>query len=85
VVREETWSYSRLLGLVNAQCIMHKVFQLCDVLRFDSTVFIDLLINISSTSVRRGALWHGPALDPKYKKMYKQYLAVYTKIFNIGE
>ena len=113
MARQETWSYSRLLGLVNAQCIMHKVrvflrrfrnpirvlrisnrvpiirenyhrvpkiwenrvprireigslqihtgyltfcwkknlhkvFQLYNVLRFDSTVVINLLINISS-------------------------------------
>jgi len=47
VVREETWSCSRLLGLVIAQCITHKVFQLYDVLRFDSTVVINILINIS--------------------------------------
>jgi len=34
--------------LVNAQSIMHIVFQLYDVLRFDSTVVIHVLINISS-------------------------------------
>jgi len=35
-----------LLDLVNAQCIMHIVFQLCDI-RFDSTVVINVLINVS--------------------------------------
>jgi len=34
--------------LVNAQSIMHTIFQLYDVLRFDSTVVINLIINISS-------------------------------------
>jgi len=37
-----------VLGLVNAQSIMHVTFQLYDVLRFDSTVVIYALINISS-------------------------------------
>jgi len=37
-----------VLVLVNAQSIMHIVFQLYDVLRFDSTVVINVLINISS-------------------------------------
>jgi len=37
-----------VLVLVNAQYIMHIVFHLCDVLRFDSTVVINILINISS-------------------------------------
>jgi len=36
------------LGLVNAQSIMSIVFQLYDVLRFDSTEVINVLINISS-------------------------------------
>jgi len=36
-----------VLILVNAQSILHIVFQLCDVLRFDSTVVINVLINIS--------------------------------------
>jgi len=48
MVREEMWSYSSLLGLVNAQSIMHIAFQCYDVLRFDSTVVIYVLINISS-------------------------------------
>jgi len=38
-----------ILGLVNAQSIMHITFQLY-VLRFDSTVVIYVLINISSQS-----------------------------------
>jgi len=37
-----------VLVLVNAQSIMHIVFQLYDVLRFDSTVVINVLINIPS-------------------------------------
>jgi len=37
-----------VLVLVYAQSIMPIVFQLCDVLRFDSTVVINILINISS-------------------------------------
>jgi len=37
-----------VLVLVNAQSIMHIVFQLYDVLRIDSTVVINVLINISS-------------------------------------
>jgi len=40
------WSYGTCL--VNAQSIMHIVFQLNDVLRFDSTVVINVLIKISS-------------------------------------
>ena len=34
------------LFLVNAQSITHIVFQLYDVLRFDSTIVINVLINI---------------------------------------
>jgi len=37
-----------VLGLVNAQSIMYILFQLYDVLRFDSTVFINVLVNILS-------------------------------------
>jgi len=37
-----------VLVLVNAQSMMHVVFQLYDVLRFHSTVDINVLINISS-------------------------------------
>jgi len=37
-----------VLGLVNAQSIMHIVFQFSDVFRFDTTVDINVLINISS-------------------------------------
>jgi len=36
-----------VLVLANAQSIMHVVFQLHDVLRFDSAVVINVLINIS--------------------------------------
>ena len=41
-----------VLGLVNAQTIMHITFQLCDVLRFDSTVVIYVLITISSPKLK---------------------------------
>ena len=37
-----------VLVLANAQSVMHIVFQLYDILRFDSTVVINVLINISS-------------------------------------
>jgi len=37
-----------VLVLVNAQSILHIVFELYDVLRFDSTVIINVLTNISS-------------------------------------
>jgi len=37
-----------VLVWVNAQSIIHIVFQLYDVLRFDSTAVINVLINISS-------------------------------------
>jgi len=37
--------------LVSAQSIMHIVFQLYDVLRFDSTVVINVLINTSSSKL----------------------------------
>ena len=37
-----------VLVLVNAQSMMHIVFQLYDVIRFDSTVVINVLINLSS-------------------------------------
>ena len=37
-----------VLGLVNSQTIIHITFQLCDVLRFDSTVVIHVLVTISS-------------------------------------
>jgi len=39
------WSYTTVL--VYAQSIMHILFQLHDVLRFDTTVVINVLINIS--------------------------------------
>jgi len=47
VVRQETWSYSTWFG----KCSIHYayiVFQLYDVVRFGSTVVINVLINISS-------------------------------------
>jgi len=37
-----------VLVFVNAQSIMHIVFQLYDVLRFDSTAVINVPINIPS-------------------------------------
>jgi len=40
-----------LLVLVNAQSVMHTVFQIYDVLRFDSTVVINVLINMSSPNL----------------------------------
>jgi len=40
-----------VLVLVNAQSIMHIVLQLYDVLRFASTVVINVLINISSAKL----------------------------------
>jgi len=46
VERQETWSHT--LGLINVQSIMHIVFQVYGVLRFDSTVVVNALINISS-------------------------------------
>jgi len=33
----------------------------------------------------RGALCHAPRADPKNKKMYKQFSAVYTKMFNFRQ
>jgi len=45
MVRQETWSYSTWFG--NAQSIMHITLELYDVLRFDSTVVIYVLINMS--------------------------------------
>jgi len=38
----------KVLVLVNAQSIMHIVFQLYDVPKFDPTVIINVLITISS-------------------------------------
>jgi len=40
--------WSSVLVLVYAQSTMHIVFQIYDVLWFDSTVVINVLINISS-------------------------------------
>ena len=37
MVRQETWSYNT--WFVNAQSILHIVFQLYDVLRFDSRLY----------------------------------------------
>jgi len=42
-----------VLVLVNAQSILHIVFQLYDVLRFDSTVVINVLINIPSPKLKK--------------------------------
>ena len=39
--------------LVHAQSVMHIVFQLYDVIRFDSTVVINVLINISLVKVKQ--------------------------------
>jgi len=40
-----------VLVLVNAQSIMRIVFQFYDVFRLDSTVVINVLINIASTKL----------------------------------
>jgi len=45
-----------VLVLVNDQSIMHIVFQLYDILRFDSTVVINALINISSPKLNNQIL-----------------------------
>jgi len=45
------WSYGACL--VNAQSIMHIVFQPHDVLRLDSTVVINVFINISSPKLNK--------------------------------
>jgi len=44
--------------LVNAQSSMHIVFQLYDVLRFDSTVVINVLINISFPKLNNQILFN---------------------------
>jgi len=46
------WSYSTCF-FVNAQSIMHIVLQLHDVLRFYSTVVINVLINISCPKLNK--------------------------------
>jgi len=51
------WSYSTCFGTVNAQSILHIVFQLYDVLRFDSTVVINVLINTSSPKLNNQIFW----------------------------
>jgi len=51
-----------VIGLVNAQSIMHIVFQLY-VLRFDSTVVINILINISSPKLNNQIFFHFEALS----------------------
>ena len=53
MVRQEKWSYSSLLDLINVQSIMPIVFQLYHVFRFDSTVVINVLINISSPKLNK--------------------------------
>jgi len=47
-----------VLVLVNAQSSMHIVFQLYDVLRFDSTVVINVLINISFPKLNNQILFN---------------------------
>jgi len=42
--------WSTVLVLVNAQSIMYIVFQIYDALRFDSSVGINVLVKISSSS-----------------------------------
>jgi len=44
-----------VLVLIKAQSIVHIVFQLYDVLRFDSSVVINVLINISSPKLNNQA------------------------------
>jgi len=46
----------KILVLVNAQSIVHMLFQLHDVFGFDSTVVINVLINISSPKLNN-QLW----------------------------
>jgi len=47
-----------VLVLVNAQSIMHIVFQLDDVLMPDSTLVIKVLINISSPKLNKQIFSH---------------------------
>jgi len=47
-----------VLDLLNAQSIMHIVFELYDVIRFDSTVVINVLINISSPKLNNQIFFH---------------------------
>ena len=53
MVKQETWSYSAWLGKSSIHCAshVHIVFQLHDVLRFDSTLVFNVLINISSANL----------------------------------
>jgi len=53
-----TWSYSSLLGLANAQSIMYiQRFKLYDIRRFDSTVVINVLINLSCLRLNNQLLY----------------------------
>jgi len=52
-----------VLGLVNAQSIMHIVFQFSDVFRFDTTVDINVLINISSPKLNNQIFFNFEALS----------------------
>jgi len=56
--RREMWFCSTYCILVNAQSIVHIVFQLYDILRFDSTVVINLLINISSPKINNQVFYN---------------------------
>jgi len=56
VVRQETWSYSIWFG--KWSIIMHIVFQISDVLRFDCTVYINVLINISPVKVKESIFFN---------------------------
>jgi len=50
-----------VLVLVNAQSIMRIMFQLYDVLRFDSTVVINVLISISSPKLNHQIFYNSEA------------------------
>jgi len=52
-----------VLVLVNAQSIMHIVFQFSDVFRFDTTVVINVLINISSPKLNNQIFFNFEALS----------------------
>ena len=51
VVMQETCSYST--WFVKGQSIMHIMFQLHDVLRFHSTLVVNVLINIPSSKLKK--------------------------------
>jgi len=58
VGRQETWSYSTVLSLVNALSVMYIVLYLYDVPRFDSTVALNVLYlpNISRLTLNNKIL-----------------------------